>query len=149
MQTIETIKAEFHLTKLGDTYHNSVVFPGHGDMCDVYFQSSDGELRQEQVDSYNQLLSSYKRHLETVDRYIFDNLSSSETKRTELIRDAELRMDVLDIPYDNPKYDCVLFCGKSYRGFLFSRQNIDVRIEFRNGAIQSVRRNGNLMKDND
>ncbi|MNH47872.1 hypothetical protein D3C79_1113340 [compost metagenome] len=58
-------------------------------------------------------------------------------------------MDVIEIPYDNPKYDLVLICGKSYRGFLFLKEDIIVRIEFSNGAIQSMQRKRDIMKDND
>ena len=121
MLTLETFKTEFAPVHspagVPPSYHNSVVFPGHGDMCDVYFDSIDGEVTQKQIDCYNQFLSSCKRHLEQVDRYILDNLSSSETKRVDNIRNAVLRMDVIDIKYDNPKYDFLVLYGKSYNGF--------------------------------
>ncbi len=153
MLSIENIKTNFSYIKAlaggHASYHNSVVFTGHGDICDLYFESKNDEIRQGQADSYNQFASSYKRYLEEIERYILDRLTRSETKRTDTIRNTVLRMDVIEIPYDNPKYDLVLICGKSYRGFLFLKEDINVRIEFSNGAIQSMQRKRDIMKDND
>lgn len=153
MLSIENIKTDFSYIKPRSadhaTYHNTVVFEGYGEMCDVYFESKNDEINQGQVDSYNQFLSSYKRHMEEIECYILDQLTPSEMKRIEKIQNAVLRMDVIDIRYDNPKYDLVLFCGKWYSGFLFLREEIEVRVEFSNGIIQSMRRKGDLMKDNE
>lgn len=153
MLSIENIKTDFSYIKALSgghaSYHNSVIFEGYGDMCDLYFESKNEKINQGQVDSYNQLASSYKRHLKEIERYILDGLTQSETKRIDKIQNALLRMDVIDIPYDNPKYDLVLICGKSYSSFLFLRKEIAVRVEFSNGAIQSMQRKRNVMKEND
>ncbi len=153
MLSIENIKTDFsciHALSEGHaTYHNSVVFEGHGDMTDIYFECKNDEINQGQVDSYNQFVSSHKRHMKEIEQYILDQLTSMEIKRVDKIQNAVLRIDVINIPYDDTKYDLVLFCGKWYSGFLFLREEIEVRVEFRNGAIQSMRRKGNLMKDND
>ena len=76
-------------------------------------------------------------------------MSSSEQRKVDEIRNSMLSFDVIEISQDNPKYDLVLICGKTFRSFLFFKTNIDLRVEFKNGKIKSVKRSYNTMEDND
>jgi hypothetical protein len=65
------------------------------------------------------------------------------------IRQTKLTLDIIEIPYDNLKYDLVLVCSKTYKKFLFLTRNIDIRVEFKNGRIKSIQRKKDTTEDNE
>ena len=69
-----------------------------------------------------------------------NSLKNSEVRLENSIRQSKLTFDMIEIPFDNLKYDLVLFCGKTYKKFFFLTRNIDIRVEFKNGQIKSIQR---------
>lgn len=141
MLTIQKIKTDFlHITAWignSETYHDSPIFEGYGNMCDLYFKSKDKRIKQEQVDKYNEFREGFKNYLPEIENYILSSLKNSEMNFKDIIRQTKLTLDIIEIPYDNFKYDLVLVCGKTYKKFLFLTRNIDIRVEFKNGKIKN------------
>lgn len=152
MLTIDKIKKDFSYIKAwtenSEVFHDSPIFEGYGDLCDLYFKSKDKEIKQEQVDKYNEFKQNFKSYLPEIEKYILSTLKSSESNLKEEIRQAGLMLDVIEIPYDNFKYDMVLVCGKTYKKFFFLTRNIDIRVEFKSGRIKSIQRKKDTTEDN-
>ncbi|WP_156140417.1 hypothetical protein [Sporocytophaga myxococcoides] len=51
MLTIEKIKSEFSFV---GGYLGTDIFEGQGEFCDIYFMCKGHQLKQEQIDIYNQ-----------------------------------------------------------------------------------------------
>lgn len=153
MLTIQKIKSDFsHITAWtgnSETYHDSPIFEGYGNMCDLYFKSKDKQIKQEQVDKYNEFREGFKNYLPEIENYILSSLSNSEMNLKDIIRQTKLTLDIIEIPFDNYKYDLVLVCGKTFKKFLFLTRNIDIRVEFKNGRIKSIQRKKDTTEDND
>lgn len=153
MLTIDKIKKDYSyikaLTGNSEVYHDSPIFEGYGEMCDLYIKSKDKQIRQEQVDKYNDFKENFKGYLPEIETYIFSSLKNSELNFENTIRQAILTLDIIEIPFDNFKYDLVLVCGKSYKKFFFLTKNIDVRVEFKNGRIKSIQRKKDTTEDNE
>lgn len=152
MVTIEKIKTEFsHIiawTENSEVYHSTVVFEGHGAFCDLYFKSNDKNVKQEQVDAYNKFEATYRNYIGEIELFIKTNLNSYETNNLEKITNLILTFDVIELPYDNFKYDLVLVCGKVYKQFFFFKKTIDIRVEFKNGRIRTIQRKKDTTKEN-
>lgn len=152
MLTIEKIKKDFSYIKAwtgnSETYHDSAIFEGYGNLCDLYFKSKDKQIKQEQVDKYNEFKENFKSYLPDIEKYIFSSLKNSEVNIENTIRQTRLTLDVIEIPFDNFKYDLVLVCGKTYKKFFFLTRNIDIRVEFKNGRIISIQRKKDTTEDN-
>jgi len=155
MITIEEIKRDFSfieaLTGNSECYMNSETFEGHGNFCDIYFNSFNRELKQSQVDAFNEFKQNPKKYVNEIEQYISSTLSNSESSKVEEISNADLTFDVIEIPQDNIKYDLVLICGKTYKQFLFFKKNIGLRVEIKSGRINSIQRKGkwDSQKDNE
>jgi len=153
MLTIEKIKKDFSYIKAwtgnSEVYHDSPTFPGHGNLCDLYFKVKDKQIGQEQVDKYNEFRESFKKYLPEIERYILSTLTNSEINITDLISETRLTLDIIEIPFDESKFDLVLICGKTYKKFFFLTRNIDIRVEFKNGRIKSIQRKKDLDNDNE
>lgn len=152
MVTIEKIKTEFsHIiawTENSEVYHSTVVFEDHGAFCDLYFKSNDKNVKQEQVDAYNKFEATYRNYIGEIELFIKTNLNSYETNNLEKITNLILTFDVIELPYDNFKYDLVLVCGKVYKQFFFFKKTIDIRVEFKNGRIRTIQRKKDTTKEN-
>ncbi|WP_461791421.1 hypothetical protein [Pedobacter sp.] len=153
MLTIEKIKKDFSYIKAwtgnSETYHDSPIFEGYGNLCDLYFKSKDKQIKQEQVDKYNEFKENFKSHLSDIEQYILSSLKNSEVNIENTIRQTKLTLDIIEIPFDNFKYDLVLVCGKTYKKFFFLTRNIDIRVEFKNGRIKSIQRKKDTTEDNE
>lgn len=153
MLTIDKIKRDFSYVKAwtgnSEVYHDSPIFQGYGNLCDLYFKSKDKQLKQEQVDKYNEFKENFKSYLPDIEKYILSSLKNSEMSLENAIRQTKLTLDIIEIPYDNLKYDLVLVCGKTYKKFFFLTKNIDIRVEFKNGRIKSIQRKKDTTEDNE
>ena len=153
MLTIEKIKTDFSFVKAltgnSEVYHDSPIFDGHGNFCDLYFNSKDKQIKQEQVDKYNEFQKSFKDYLPEIENHISKSLENSEINKNDIIRQSELTLDIIEIPYENFKYDLVLVCRKTYKKFIFLTRNIDIRVEFKNGRIKTIQRKKDTTEDND
>ena len=153
MLTIEKIKSDFsHITAWtgnSEVFHDSLVFEGYGNLCDLYFKSKDKQIKQEQVDKYNEFKQNFKSYLPEIESYILSSLKNSESNLKEVIGQTRLMLDVIEMPYDNFKYDMVLVCGKTYKKFFFLTRNINIRVEFKSGRIKSVQRKKDTTEDNE
>lgn len=153
MLTLEKIKTEFsHINAFAGTsevYHDTDVFEGHGKFCDLYFKSVDRQLSQKQVDTYNSFKKNQEKYFDEIERFINSSLISAEAKKMAQIKLQPLNIDVIEVPYDNPKYDLVLVCGKTFKNFLIFNKNINLRIELKDGRIMSIQRKKDTTEDND
>lgn len=152
MLSIEKIVNEYTYTKalleVSESYHDVDVFEGYGAFCDVYFRSKSKKIKQEQVDIYNFFKNNYQTSIKEIEKYIQISLNDSERNKAEIIKTSNLNIDVIEVPFDNLKYDMVLICGKTYKNFFFFKKNIDVRIEFKEGKIKSIQRKKNTLEEN-
>ena len=152
MMTIDKIKKDFSYIKAwtgnSEVYHDSPIFEGYGEMCDLYFKSKDKHIKQEQVDKYNKFKENFKNYLPEIERYILSSLKNSEVNLENTIRQSKLTLDIIEIPFDNFKYDLILICGKTYKKFFFLKRNIDIRVELKNGRIKSIQRKKDTTEDN-
>ncbi len=153
MISTEKIKTNFSFIPawFGDTqvYHDTDVFEEHGDFCDLYFKSVDKEIKEEQVDIYSKFKNYFKNYVDEIEVFINNNLTYFETNKLDEIKRSILFFDVIEVPFDNSKYDLVLVCGKTYKTFPFRKKSISIRIEFKNGQILSIRRKKDTTTDND
>jgi len=153
MLTLEKIVRDYSLvnpmTGNDQCYHNIEVFDGLGEFCDVFFGSKNEQVKEEQITTYNVFKAGLKKYLKEIELYIEGSLTASEQKRSARINEAALRFYVIDVPYENQKYDLILICGKNYRGFLRMRKEISVRVEIKGGSIRSIQRKRDILKDND
>ncbi len=146
MLSIDKIINEYTCTKT--FYHNIDLFEGYGAFCDVYFRSKSKKIKQEQVDVYNNFKNDFLTTIKEIEKFIEFNLDDSERSKAEIIKKSNLNLDVIEIPFDNLKYDMVLICGKTYKNFFFFKRNIDVRVEFKDGKINSIKRKKNTLEEN-
>lgn len=153
MLTIDQIKNDFShikaLTGNSEVYHHSPIFEGYGNLCDLYFKSKDKQIKQEQVDKYNEFKENFKSYLPEIEKYILSSLKNSEINLETTIKQTRLTLDIIEIPIDNFKYDLVLVCGKTYKKFFFLSKNIVIRVEFKNGRIKSIQRKKDTTEANE
>ena len=153
MLTIDKIKRDFSYIKAwtgnSEVYHNSSIFEGYGNLCDLYFKTKDKQIKQEQVEKYNEFKQHFKSYLPDIEKYILNSLKNSEVRLENSIRQSKLTFDMIEIPFDNLKYDLVLVCGKTYKKFFFLTRNIDIRVECKNGQIKSIQRKKETTEDNE
>jgi hypothetical protein len=153
MLTIEKIKENFSYiqtwTGNSESYHDSTIFEGYGEMCDLYFKSIDKQIKQEQVDKYNDFKVNYTKYLPEIEEHIISTIKKSEVILKNTINQAKLFIDVIEIPFDNFKYDMVVVYSKTYNRFIFLTRNIDIRVEFKNGLIKSIQRKNETTEDNE
>lgn len=153
MLTIDQIKNDFSyikaLTGNSEVYHDSPIFEGYGKLCDLYFKSKDKEIKQEQVDKYNEFKENFKSYLPEIEKYILSSLKNSEINLETTIKQTRLTLDIIEIPIDNFKYDLVLVCCKTYKKFFFLSKNIVIRVEFKNGRIKSIQRKKDTTEANE
>jgi hypothetical protein len=130
MLTIDKIKSDFSYIKAwtgnSEVYHNSPVFQGYDNLCDLYFKSKDKQIKQEQVDKYNEFKENFKSYLPDIEKYILSSLKNSEMNLENTIRQTKLTLDIIEIPFDNFKYDLVLVCGKTFKKFFFLTRNNNI-----------------------
>ncbi len=153
MLTIEKIKTDFSYiqawTGNSETYHDTTIFDGYGNFCDLYFKAKDKQIKQVQVDNYNEFREHFSNYIPDIERYILSSLKNSEVNFKDIIRKTKLTLDIIEVPQDNFKYDLVLVCGKVYKRFIFITTNIDIRVEFKEGSIASIQRKKDTTLDND
>lgn len=152
MLTIKKIEAEFvyirAMTGSDESYHNAEIIEDKEAFCDVYFQSENKKITQTQVDSYNGFLDNLKKYKPEIEHFIQSNLSLFETKKSSTILKLSLNVDIIEVPFINTKYDLVAICRKTYTYLGVFKQDINVRVEMKNGVIKSISRKKDLMEDN-
>lgn len=103
MLTLDRIKSDFSyldaLINNSEDYYDSPIFEGNGEMCDSYFKSKDNQIKQEQVDKYNDFKENYKIYLPEIEMYILNSLKNSEVNLENKIRQSKLTLDINDIPF--------------------------------------------------
>jgi len=153
MLTIDKIKKDFSYIKAwtgnSEVYHDSPIFEGYGNLCDLYFKSNDKKIKQEQVDKYNEFRERFKNYIPEIEIYILNSLKNSEINIREQIQETTLTLDVIEIPFDNYKYDLVLVCSKTYKKFYVLKETIAIRVEFKNGKIKTIKRKKDTTEDNE
>jgi hypothetical protein len=134
MLSIESIQKDFSYIKAwtGDSevFQNSEEFPGHGEFCDVYFQTFNKQIYKEQVERYNNFKSDYKAYIPDIEKGIEKCLTSPELAIRDKIAKSTLFFDVIFIPQGKIHYDLVLICSKTFKKNLFIKNEIAIRIEF-------------------
>jgi hypothetical protein len=152
MITIDKIKNDFSFlnawSENSEVYHDTIIFEGYGIFCDLYFKSNNKQIKQEQVDQYNDFRVNFKNYLPKIETYILSSLNKSEQQLKATIQQTSLYLDVIEIAYENFKYDLVLVCSKTYKKFFFLTRSIDIRVEFKNGNIVSMQRKKDTTTDN-
>lgn len=84
-----------------ETYHNEQVFEGYGVLCELYIQAKDKQIKQDQVDKFNEFKANFKNFLPEIDRYILGSLRNSEMSLIDTINQAKLSFDIIEIPFEN------------------------------------------------
>ena len=152
MLTIGKIKDDFSLIKslTGnlESYHNITEFDGHGRFTDIYFEAKSENILQKQVDVFNHFFENYKKYLSDIEAFMKKSYTDYEYTHQSLIK-GELRFDVLFVPQNNSEYDLVLVCGRDYKKWILFRKTIDIRVEFQNGKIKSMKRTKDSTIDNE
>lgn len=149
--TIEKITTDFAYVKSwegGEVYQDPLVFIGHGNFCDVYFRNIKKQITQKQVDDFNAFVAEHKKYVPEIEDYISTQLNSIERRKKDDIRDSILDFEVIEVAYENPKYDLILICSKTYAWLLF-KKHITIRVELKNGQIKTIRRPKDITIDNE
>ena len=120
MLTLETLLREYSLVGSGssESYHNVEVFDGFGELCDVYFGSENGNVKDEQIMVYNLFKDSYKKYANEIDLFMQSSFDRSEQKRSAKINDTVLRFDVIDVPFENQNMTCSYCLVRAIMAFL-------------------------------
>ena len=134
---IEEIKTNFAF--VGEsTYHNSIQIGRNEQMCDLYIESSKGNINPEQIAVYNQFIENYSTILNTVQRHLIDNLPQKFENQITEVRDAKLVPEIINVPFSLENYDLVLVFGIKLKWFLFLKKDYGFRVELKQGKIQSL-----------
>jgi len=117
MLTIEKIKNDYSYIEAwsgnSETYHDSPIFEGYGNFCDLYLRAQNQHVKQEQVDKYNEFRESFKNYLPEIESYILSSLRNSEFHLKDIIKQKKLTLDIIEVPFDSFRYELVLICGKT------------------------------------
>lgn len=146
MITLENIKKEWGSNF--ESYFSSEAIEGQKFLCDVYLKSKRKDLKQEQLDTLNHFINNNKNYLSEIGNYINSNLNFLEMGNYDTIKNLPVDIEILEVPYDGTKYDLVLICSKNYKVFYFIKRSVGIRVEFKNGIIQSMERKNDLTEDN-
>lgn len=150
--SIELVKSEFSFirswTGNQENYHGTYFFPHQAHFCDVWFVSPKKAVVQAQIDRFNTFVTSYEQYFDSIDEFLLRNLSPLEWKSFNKINEADFEFEVIQVPFNRDKYDFVLVCSKNYKWLLWKR-SITIRVEFRNGRINSMKRTEDSTEDND
>ena len=134
---IEEIKTNF--TFVGEsTYHNSIQIGSNEQMCDLYFDSSKGNVNPEQIAVYTHFIENYSTILNAVQRRLNENLPRKFENQISEIRDAKLVPEIINVPFSQENYDLVLVFGIKLKWFLFLKKDYGFRVELKQGKIQSL-----------
>jgi hypothetical protein len=134
---IEEIKTNFAF--VGEsTYHNSIQIGSNEQMCDLYIESSKGNINPEQIAVYNQFIENYSTILNTVQRHLIDNLPQKFENQITEVRDVKLVPEIINVPFSQENYDLVLVFGIKLKWFLFLKKDYGFRVELKQGKIQSL-----------
>lgn len=134
---IEEIKTNFAF--VGDsTYHNSIQIGRNGQMCDIFIESSNGNINPEQIVVYNQFIENHSTILNTVQHYLIDNLLQKFENQKSEVRDVKLVPEIINVPFSQENNDLVLVFGIKLKWFLFLKKDYGFRVELKQGKIQSL-----------
>lgn len=152
MLTIENIKSNFSYIKAifdnSESYHNTDNYFNLGDFTDIYFESINQNVKQEQIDIYNSFKLNHTKYLSEIEQYFIKNLNNYELNHIDKIKQKELFFDVIYIPNKNNNYDLALICSREYQKYFIFKKSISLRVEFKNNSISSVKRPQNITKEN-
>ena len=152
MLTIENITSNFSYIKAifdnSESYHNTDNYFSLGDFTDIYFESINKNVNQEQIDIYNNFKLNHTKYLTEIEEYFIKHLDKYESNHIEQIKQKELYFDVIFIPNKNENYDLALICSREYQKYFIFKKSISLRVEIKNNSISSVKRPKNITKEN-
>lgn len=144
MNTIEKIKQEYSFIEAitGNTscYQNSIKYEGHGEFCDVYFNSDQGELLQSQIDRYTEFENKYQKYLPEIKNSFLPFFSTTNQTKINLGSYDLINFDVIEVPYKNAEYDLMLVCSIRIRKLLLFKKEVCLHVKIKNGRINGVER---------
>jgi len=153
MLTKKIIESEFSFVESlignGQSYCGTDNFDQHGDSCDIYFSSVNRTVTQTQIEIYNSFKKGFKKYLPEIEKFLIQKKKQSQEKISNSIRDSILYFDVVHVPQNDPKYDLVLVCSKTFKRFLWFKSDISIRVEIRNESIISMKITNDTTRDNE
>lgn len=130
-----------------ENYHMQIkLFPTSEDEIDLYFKSKDKNIQAYQLETFNDFIKLFKG--DEIEKTFMNSFSKNEENLYEKGRISKTYYEILQVPYRNTNYDLILVCSKEYKRFLFSKKQISIRIEFKNGKINSFERKSDTTKEN-
>ncbi len=141
----EIVEKEWHLKKpmfggKESTFHVMKSIERRSCDTDIYMRSENGSVSDEQVESLNRFLVEYQSTESLIKASFHKYFTRFEDKRSRELISLPIMLEVLDIPLRGRKYDLVLICSICYKKFGFINRSITLRVEMKNGEIQSTRR---------
>lgn len=107
-------------------------------MCDIFIESSNGNINPEQIVVYNQFIENHSTILNTVQHYLIDNLLQKFENQKSEVRDVKLVPEIINVPFSQENNDLVLVFGIKLKWFLFLKKDYGFRVELKQGKIQSL-----------
>ncbi|NQY30626.1 MAG: hypothetical protein HRT69_14285 [Flavobacteriaceae bacterium] len=145
--TLEKIKRDFNL--MDSFYFSEVSYDDDdGKFFDLYLWLNKSGISDNQVEIYNRLIKNLEKYSIEINNFIESTYSNFERKKLEELNSKKLDIDVISIPDDNENFEAVLVCGKQYKLFGLFKRDIGIRIEFKNGMINSMERKSDTTKEN-
>lgn len=144
--TLDRIKQDFSL--INSFYFSEVSYNHDGKFFDLYLWANENEISESQVEIYNRLTKNLDEYVNEINSFLESTYSNFERKKLEKLNNKKLGIDVISIPNNNENYEAVLVCGKQYKLFGLFKRVIGIRIEFKNGTINSMERKSNTIKEN-
>jgi len=144
--TLEKIKQDFNL--MNSFYFSEVSYDNDGKFFDLYLWLNESGVSESQVKIYNRLIKNLDKYSIEINNFIESTYSNSERKKLEELNSKKLDIDVISIPNDNENFEAVLVCGKQYKLFGLFKRDIGIRIECKNGMIDSMERKSDTTKEN-
>jgi hypothetical protein len=143
--TLEKIKQDFNLM---NSFYFSEVSYDDGKFFDLYIWLNENGISENQVKIYNSIVKNLDKYSIEINNFIKSTYSNSERKKLEELNRKKLGIDVISIPDDHENFEAVLVCGKQYKLFGLFKRDIGIRIEFKNGMINSMERKPDTTKEN-
>jgi len=145
--TLEKVVQNFN--KIKSFYFSEVNYDIGGSFFDLYIWTSENRISENQIKIYNELIKNFDKYSIEINDFIQSTYSNYEIKKLDKLNNLKLNIDIISIPYNNENFEAVLVCGKQYKLFGFLKKNIDVRVEFKYGNINSIERKPDTTKENE
>lgn len=143
--TLEKIKQDFNLM---NSFYFSEISYDNGKFFDLYLWINKSGISENQINIYNGLIKNLDKYAIEINHFIKSTYSNSERKKLEELNRKKLTINVISIQDDYENFEAVLVCGKQYKLFGVFKRDIGIRIEFKNGVINSMERKTDTTKKN-